>query len=57
MAGSSSAGMVDHSFDLQVGGGIQIKISDRFSLQLVPTEYNLRKMPRINFFTSQLHHA
>jgi hypothetical protein len=38
---SSSAGMVDHSFDLQAGGGIQIKMSDIFSLQLVPAEYDL----------------
>lgn len=80
MAGSSSAGMVDHSFDLQVGVGIQIKLSDRFSLQLIPPEYDLailssgathsftanagtswtlwrQKMPRINFFAYQLHHA
>jgi hypothetical protein len=38
---SSSAGVVDHSFDLQVGGGLQVKLSDRFALQLVPAEYDL----------------
>jgi hypothetical protein len=38
---SSSAGTVDHSFDLQIGGGVQLKLSDRFALQFVPAEYNL----------------
>ena len=38
---SSSAGNVDHSFDLQVGGGIQVKLNDRFTLQFVPAEYDL----------------
>jgi hypothetical protein len=38
---SSSAGAVDHSFDLQAGGGLQFKLSDRFALQLVPAEYDL----------------
>jgi hypothetical protein len=38
---SSSAGAVDHSFDLQAGGGIQVKLSDRFALQFVPAEYDL----------------
>jgi hypothetical protein len=37
---SSYAGTVDHSFDLQVGGG-QVKLSDRFALQFVPAEYDL----------------
>src|SRR5258708_26067756 len=38
---SSYAGMVDHSFDLQVGGAVQVKLSDRFALQFVPAEYDL----------------
>jgi hypothetical protein len=38
---SSSAGSIDHSFDLQVGGGVQIKLNDRLVLQLVPAEYDL----------------
>jgi hypothetical protein len=38
---SSFAGNVDHSFDLQVGGGIQLKLNDLFTLQFVPAEYDL----------------
>src|ERR1700710_2262673 len=38
---SSSAGTVDHSFDLQIGGGAQVKLSDRVALQFVPAEYDL----------------
>jgi outer membrane protein with beta-barrel domain len=38
---SSSAAVIDHSFDLQAGGGVQVKLSDRFALQLVPAEYDL----------------
>jgi hypothetical protein len=38
---SSSAGRVDHSFDLQAGGGLQVKLNDRFALQFVPAEYDL----------------
>jgi hypothetical protein len=38
---SSSAGSIDHSFDLQIGGGIEVKLNDRFTLQLVPAEYDL----------------
>ena len=38
---SSFAGTIDHSFDLQAGGGVQINLNDRFALQLVPAEYDL----------------
>ena len=38
---SSFAGAVTHSFDLQIGGGLETKINDRVSLQLTPAEYNL----------------
>jgi hypothetical protein len=38
---SSSLGIVTHSFDLQIGGGVQTKLSDRISLQITPAEYNL----------------
>jgi hypothetical protein len=38
---SSPACAVDHSFDLQIGGGFQVKLADRFALQLVPAEYDL----------------
>jgi hypothetical protein len=38
----SSAGTVDHFFDLQVGGGVQVKLSDRFAPQFVPAENDLR---------------
>ncbi len=38
---SSSLGTVTHAFNLQTGGGLQIKLSNRFSLQFIPAKYNL----------------
>jgi hypothetical protein len=38
---SASSGSTDHSFNLQIGGGIQIKLSQRSSLQITPAEYTL----------------
>ena len=38
---SGSAGNVEHAFDLQLGGGVQINLTDALSLQVTPTEYNL----------------
>lgn len=38
---SSSLDTVSHSFDLQVGGGLQTKLNGRVSLQLTLAEYNL----------------
>ena len=37
---SSSAGTITHSFNLQVGGGVEIKLQDRVHLQITPAEYN-----------------
>lgn len=37
----SSLGSVTHSFDLQIGGGLETRLSDRVSLQFVPAEYSL----------------
>jgi hypothetical protein len=37
---SSSAGDVEHAFDLQLGGGLQISLTRRLTLQLTPAEYN-----------------
>jgi hypothetical protein len=38
---SSSAGMVEHAFNLQVGGGVQWKLNDKLALQVTPLEYSL----------------
>jgi hypothetical protein len=38
---SASSGSADHAFNLQIGGGIQIKLSQRSSLQITPAEYTL----------------
>jgi hypothetical protein len=38
---SASGGNADHAFNLQVGGGVQIKVSQRTSLQITPAEYTL----------------
>ena len=38
---SSFLNSVTHSFDLQIGGGLETKLSNRVSLQLTPAEYNL----------------
>jgi hypothetical protein len=38
---SSAMGAVSHSFDLQIGTGLEVKIQDRISLQFTPAEYNL----------------
>ena len=38
---SASAGSVEHAFDLQAGGGIEVKLSDKLQLQVSPGEYNL----------------
>ena len=34
---------VEHAFNLQVGGGVQVKLSERFALQLTPAEYSFVK--------------
>jgi hypothetical protein len=36
----SSAGNVEHAFDLQAGGGLQVNLTQRLALQLTPAEYN-----------------
>jgi hypothetical protein len=38
---SVSQDSVAHAFNLQLGGGVQVKLSERFSLQLSPAEYSL----------------
>jgi hypothetical protein len=38
---SSSAGKAAHALDVQIGGGLQLSLSERLSLQLTPAEYNL----------------
>jgi hypothetical protein len=38
---SASAGNAAHAFDLQLGAGVQLSLSERVSLQLTPAEYNL----------------
>ena len=38
---TSSAGSVSHSFNLQMGGGVELKLSSRVALQVTPVEYNL----------------
>ena len=38
---SSSAGNVEHAFNLQLGRGFQLQISERFALQVTPAEYSL----------------
>jgi hypothetical protein len=38
---SASSGSVDHAFNLQIGGGIQVKLSQDISLQITPAEYTL----------------
>lgn len=38
---SASGGSVDHAFNLQIGGGIQVKLSQRTALQITPAEYTL----------------
>ncbi len=38
---SASSGSVDHAFNLQIGGGVQVKLSQRISLQITPAEYTL----------------
>ena len=37
---SSSAGTITHSFNLQIGGGLEIKLRDRVHFQITPVEYN-----------------
>jgi hypothetical protein len=37
---SSSADNVQHAFDLQLGGGLQVRLTQMLSLQLTPAEYN-----------------
>jgi hypothetical protein len=38
---ASSGGTVIHALNMQCGGGFQLKLQDRMSLQLTPAEYNL----------------
>ena len=38
---SVSSGSADHAFNLQIGGGIEIKLPHRSSLQITPAEYTL----------------
>jgi len=38
---SSGMGNVTHSFDLQIGGGVELQLQDRISLQFTPGQYNL----------------
>jgi hypothetical protein len=38
---SASGDSVDHAFNLQIGGGIQVKLSEDISLQITPAEYTL----------------
>jgi hypothetical protein len=37
---SSSAGTITHSFNLQIGGGLEIKLHARVHIQITPAEYN-----------------
>jgi len=43
---SSSAGNAAHAFDLQIGGGLQLNLSERLSLQLTPAELQFRRARR-----------
>jgi hypothetical protein len=38
---SSSAGSVNHAFNVQMGGGIEVKLRARLALVVNPAEYNL----------------
>ena len=38
---SSLGGNVENAFNLQVGAGVQIKLSDKLSLQFTPAEYSM----------------
>jgi hypothetical protein len=38
---SASGSEVDHAFNLQVGGGVQLRLTERVSVQLTPAEYSL----------------
>jgi hypothetical protein len=40
---SSTSDEVEHAFNLQIGGGAQVKLSERFALQLTPAEYSFVK--------------
>jgi hypothetical protein len=41
---SSSTGSITHSFNLQVGGGIEIKLQERLHAQITPAEYNFARV-------------
>jgi hypothetical protein len=38
---SASGGNVENAFNLQMGGGVQIKLNDKVSLQFTPAEYSV----------------
>jgi hypothetical protein len=38
---SSSVGAIGHAFDLQIGGGLQVRLNHRLSIQFTPVQYNL----------------
>jgi hypothetical protein len=40
---SSTGDNVEHAFNLQAGGGFQVKLSELFDLQVVPAEYSFVK--------------
>ena len=40
---SSTGDDVEHAFNLQVGGGFQVELSERFALQVTPAEYSFVK--------------
>jgi hypothetical protein len=40
---SSTGDEVEHAFNLQIGGGFQFKLGERFALQLTPAEYSFVK--------------
>jgi hypothetical protein len=40
---SSTGDDAEHAFNLQIGGGLQIKVSERFALQFTPAEYSFVK--------------
>jgi hypothetical protein len=37
---SSTGDDVEHAFSLEVGGGMQVKLSEHFAVQLTPAEYS-----------------
>jgi hypothetical protein len=38
---SALGGNVENAFNLQLGGGIEVKLSEKMSLQLTPAEYSM----------------